>query len=161
MMCDEEPATDPSRDAPREGFFDHRVHFHNSQGVESSPIECVVPIGIYEPTIDLFQSFATGVFISEKGLVCTARHVFQFEPQFFESMPHLTDAAFPAIYQYLPDHTHTIRAVLAAHPHPKFDLAVAVCAPLRHLPTDMPFDNMMQALTDEQLPIGTKVHQYS
>lgn len=150
-----------TRKLPDDGFFDHRVFYHNSKGEECSPMECVVPIGLFDPATEMFQPFATGVFIADNGLVCTARHVFEFEEQFLESMSHFSEAAYPAIYQYLPDHTFTVRPVAAAHPHPRFDLAVAVCPPLFHLPTQTPFHNMMQALTDEQFQIGTKVHQYS
>ena len=124
-------------------------------------MECVVPIGLYDPTIELFQPIATGVFVSTIGLVCTARHAFVFEPQFLESMSHLSEVSYPAIYQYFSDHTFSIRPITALHPHPKHDLAIAVCEPLRHLATDAPFENMMQACTDEIFSIGTNVHQYS
>ena len=155
------PSVPQRRKVPDEGFFDYRVFFHNNEGKEASPMECVVPIGLYDPGIELFQPIATGVFVSTIGLVCTARHAFVFERQFIESMSHLSDASYPAIYQYFPDHTFKIRRIAAVHPHPKFDLAIAVCEPLRHLTTDESFENMMQACTDEILPIGTNVHQYS
>ena len=52
-------------------FYDHRISFKNAAGEPSSPFEMVVAIGFFDPTIELFQPFATGVFISEIGLVCT------------------------------------------------------------------------------------------
>lgn len=149
------------RKLPAEGFFDDRIAFCNHRGVESSPIECVVPVGLYDPKIELFQPIATGVFIATNGLICTARHAFQFEPQFLRSLDYLSEVTYPAIYQYFPDHTHTIRPIAAAHAHPQYDLAVGVCAPLHHLKTGAPFENMMQALTTDQFSVGTKVHQYS
>jgi hypothetical protein len=160
-IMDNGDGQDERQEPPTEGFFDPRVTFRNHKGEESSPMQCVVPVGLYDPKIDLFQPIATGVFIATNGLVCTAKHAFQFEPQFLESMEHLSEATYPAIYQYFPDHTHTIRPIVAAHAHPTFDLAVGVCEPLHHLKTGEPFENMMQALTTDQFPIGTRVHQYS
>jgi hypothetical protein len=160
-MSDNETRLRQREKVPEHGFFDHRVFFHNAKGEESSPMECVVPIGLFDPEIELFHPIATGVFISTLGLVCTARHAFIFERQFMEAMSHLSDRSYPAIYQYMPDHTFYIRPIATVHGHPKFDLAVAVCEPLNHLATGEPFENMMQALTTDHFPIGTKVHQYS
>lgn len=153
-----EKSAEPKSD---EGFFDYRIRFQNHVGEQSSPLQCVVPIGLYDPEIELFHPYATGVFISTNGLVCTAKHVFEFEEQFLDSMSHLSARAYPAIYQYYPDHTVNIRPIAAVHTHTDFDLAVAVCAPFKHLQTGAPFENMMQALTVDQFPVGTKVHQYS
>tara|TARA_R110000868_G_scaffold141226_1_gene357514 strand:+ start:1127 stop:2299 length:1173 start_codon:yes stop_codon:yes gene_type:complete len=91
-------------------------------GEPSSPFEMVVAIGFFDPTIELFQPFATGVFISEIGLVCTARHVFEFEPRFLASMGHLSPRSFPAVMQHYDDHTIGIRPIVAVHPDRRFYL---------------------------------------
>ena len=142
-------------------FYDHRINFVNHAGVPSSPLEMVVAIGFFDPTIDLFQPFATGVFISELGLVCTARHVFEFEPQFLASMGHLSGRSFPAVMQHYDDHTTGIRPIVAVHPHPSFDVAIARLEPAVHLATGETFSNKILALTTDRFEIGDAVHQYS
>lgn len=143
------------------GFSDHRISFRNGDGIEASPLECVVPIGLYDPQADLFQPIATGVFVSYLGLVATARHAFVFEPQFQSLLRHLSNESYLAIYQYFPDHSYTIRPILCAHSHPIYDLAIAVCVQLTAQSTGLRFENMMQGCTTEIMGIGTPVHQYS
>lgn len=121
----------------------------------------VVPIGFFDPEIDLFHPFGTGLYISEIGLLCTARHVFEFEDSFLETMRHLSDRAYPAIYQYYDNHTANMRPIVAAHGHPRFDVAVARVQPFHNLETGEPFKNNMLALTIDIMPIETRVHQYS
>jgi hypothetical protein len=142
-------------------FFDHRINFVNAAGDPSSPLEMVVAIGFFDPTIELFQPFATGVFISEIGLVCTAKHVFEFEPQFLASMKHLSARSFPAVMQHYDDHTTGIRPVVAVHPAPRFDVAIARLEPAVHVVSGETFSNKILALTTDRLTIGDTVHQYS
>lgn len=148
-------ASDPN------GFFDHRIHYANQGGNPASPMECVIPIGIFDPVKDFFQPIATGVFIGIEGLVCTARHVFEYGPQFVREMSHLSDSSYPAIYQYFPDHTMTIRPIIAVHEHENYDLSVALCMPLKNKATGKRFENMMHAMSKDLVPIGTAVHHYS
>ncbi|MBN8848763.1 MULTISPECIES: serine protease [unclassified Sphingomonas] len=142
-------------------FFDHRISFVNHAGEPSSPLETVVAIGFFDPTIELFQPFATGVFISEVGLVCTARHVLEFEPAFLSSMQHLSPHSFVAVMQHYDDHTMGYREIVAAHPHPRFDVAVARLQPVVHLRSGESFSNKVLALTTDRFEIGDAVHQYS
>ncbi|MBA4760891.1 serine protease [Sphingomonas sp.] len=145
----------------QEGFFDHRVSFINHAGDPSSPLEMVMPIGFFDPSNALFHPFGTGVFVSHVGLVCTARHVFQFEPRFLESMSHLSPDSYPAIYQFYDDHSAGVRPIIAVHGHPRFDVAVARVEPVHHRTTGEAFSNKEMALTTDVMPIGTRVHQYS
>jgi len=142
-------------------FFDHRINFRNDSGAPSSPLEMVVSIGFFDPAIELFHPFGTGIFISEIGLVCTARHVFEFEQQFLDSMRHLSERSCPAVMHHFDDHTTGIRPIVAAHGHPRYDLAVARIEPAVYLETGETFSNKVIALTTDLFPIGTKVHQYS
>ncbi len=142
-------------------FFDHRISFVNDTGAPSSPLETVVAIGFFDPTVELFQPFATGVFISHIALVCTARHVFDFEPQFLDSMRHLSRRSFPAVMQHYDDHTTGIRPIVAVHAHPRYDVAVARLEPAIHLGTGEPFSNKTLALTTDWFEIGDAAHQYS
>lgn len=155
----DENVSDPV--GPDEGFFDHRIGFVNHAGRQSSPLEMVVPIGFFDPTIELFHPFATGVFVSEVGLVCTAEHVFQFEPQFIESMKHLSKFSFLAVYQFDDKHHSYIRPIIAVHPHEKFDLTIARLEPSYNQKTGEAFRNKMMACTTDILPLDTVVHQYS
>lgn len=142
-------------------FYDHRISFVNAAGEPSSPFEMVVAIGFFDPTIELFQPFATGVLISEIGLVCTARHVFEFEPQFLASMGHLSARSFPAVMQHYDDHTTGIRPIVAVHPDRRFDVAIARLEPAVHLTTGETFSNKMLALTTDRFELGDTAHQYS
>lgn len=144
-----------------EGFFDDRVDFRSVDGVRCSPMEIIVPIGFYDPSIDLFHPFGTGLFISSRGLFCTAKHVFEFEPEFLAQFGHMSPNAYPAIYQYYPDHTANIRPIAAAHAHEQYDLAVGVCEPFKNLKDGSIFHNALHALSSEIVRIGTDVHQYS
>lgn len=144
-----------------EGFFDDRVDFMNSAGVRCSPLESIVPIGFYDPHVDLFHPFGTGIFICTRGLVCTARHVFEFEPQFMRQMSHLSPDAYLGIVQYYANHTANVRRIVNVHAHNQFDLAIAVCEPLRNLKSGETFHNAAQALSRRQIAIGEPVHQYS
>jgi hypothetical protein len=145
----------------QQGFFDSRIEYGNGIGNSISPMECVVPIGFFDPENEFFHPFATAIFIAIEGLICTARHVFRFEPKFLEQMPHLSPASYPAVFQYFPDHTTMPRPIVAVHEHPNFDLSVALCMPLTNNSTGERFDNKMHAMSAEYFPIGTNVHHYS
>ncbi len=144
-----------------EGFFDSRIQYGNGKGNLASPMECVVPVGIFDPERDFFHPIATAIFIATEGLICTAKHVFEFEPKFLQQMSHLSPASYPAVFQYFPDHKTMPRPVVAVHNHPSYDLAVALCMPLTNNSTGERFENMMHAMSAEYLPIGADVHHYS
>ena len=106
--------------------FDHRISFLNSNGGEAAPPEVILPFGFYCPISDTFHPHATGFYFSWEGLICSAKHAFEFDKRFRAQMSHLSDRSYLVAYQIMPDRTFVYRRIMAAHAHPKYDLAVAI-----------------------------------